>query len=102
MNPEPKSAKAKSAKTIDPDALLFTLKQVADHPLVRSSITFVMAVKKAAENTPDNPFTGRVTTARLFTTWVLNHKDFVQADWMGRKRSKTEPASDGAPKTATA
>lgn len=83
MNPE-----HEAAVTNDPDALLHTVKEVARHPLVRSSITLVQAVKKASEGQPDNPFSGRITTARRFNEWVLKHREFVASHWMRPKRKK--------------
>jgi hypothetical protein len=76
--------------TNDPDALLHTVEEIAKHPLVRSSITFVTAVKKASAGLSDNPFSGRITTARRFNEWVLNHKEFVASHWMRPKKKKDD------------
>lgn len=86
QNPNPKSPK-KLAVPSDPDAMLYTVDEVAAHPLIRSSKTFVWAIKMASKGTADNPFNGRVTTARLIKDWVFRHKDFVPSHWSRKKQN---------------
>lgn len=90
MNPNPTP---ESETITDPDALLKTAEQVARHPLVKTSVDTVYAVKKAAKGTPDDPFTGRITTARKFNTWILNHREFVASHWLRKKKPKDENSS---------
>lgn len=96
MNPkEPKV-------TNDPDALLHTESQVAKHPLVRSSLMLVQAVKRASAGKPDSPFTGRITTARKFNEWILTNKWFVQSHWTRKKRTASADASTSHAQSVTA
>lgn len=97
MNPESRIPKKQASKTPtvsrDPDALLHTAEQVANHPLVKGSVGMVYAVKKAAKVSGDSPFSGRKTTARKFNAWILAHPEFVASHWLRKKKESAEPTS---------
>lgn len=80
----------KTPVSSDPDALLYTAEQVANHPLVKGSVGLVYAVKLASKEAGDSPFSGRITTARKFTAWIGAHPEFVASHWLRKKKEKKD------------